>query len=252
MSANSLVGKVIAITAASNGIGKATAELLANKGALLVLNGLREEPLVQFTNELKKEHGDKYTYIAGDVSQKSTILKMVNLAVERFDHLDAFISCAGAMHLSMLDQVNENEWKSIFDTNINGLSNAIASALPIFQQQKNGHFITVASTSAFKTVPLQTMYSASKHAVRAIMDGLRQEVAPEIRSTIISPGVTATEGAKNSMTKIQDSKARQQMLDFVDTLGMDPAAVARCIVFALEQPPEINIGEIVVRSSAHK
>lgn len=245
-----LTGEVIAITAASNGIGKATAELLASQGANLILNGFREEPLRRFAEELKDKYGkNKFKFVARNVAEKDVISGMIDQALT-YGHLDAFISCAGAMHISMLNQL-KGDWKSIFDTNINGLSNAIACALTLFQKQKYGHFITLASTSAFKTVPLQTMYSASKYAVRAMMGGLRQEVAPDIRATIISPGVTATEGARNYMSQIEDPNVRKQMLDFMD-ISMDPSAVARCIAFAMEQPPEINIGDIVVRSSAHK
>jgi NADP-dependent 3-hydroxy acid dehydrogenase YdfG len=141
-----------------------------------------------------------------------------------------------------------DEWDAMIDVNIKGVTNAIAAALPVFQQQSSGHFITVASTSGLKIVPTQTVYAGTKHAVRAIMEGLRQEVAPTIRSTIITPGVTLTDGIRTTKDGAPPS---QQVQDFLK-IAMDPMAVARCILFAMEQPQEINIGEIVVRSSAHR
>jgi NADP-dependent 3-hydroxy acid dehydrogenase YdfG len=250
MSLTALYSKVAIITGASGkGIGRATADLLASKGVRLVLAARTASRLEEAVSSIKAQHaGLSIIGVPCDVSKREDVRRLVRRAHDEYGQVDFFISNAGIMPTALLQEGRIDEWDAMIDINVKSVTNAIAAALPVFEKQSSGHFITVASTSGLKIVPTQTIYAGTKHAVRAIMDGLRQEVAPSIRSTIITPGVTLTDGVQAT----RDGQPPSQQLQDMLKIAMDPMAVARCIVFAMEQPPEINIGEIVVRASAHR
>lgn len=240
---NSVEGKVIAITGASSGIGEAAAILLAGRGAKVVLGARRPEPLEALAARIQ-DSGGKAAFVPTDVTQRGDLERLVTLACEKYGKLDVLVSNAGVMPISLLADLHVEDWEEMVDVNIKGVLYGIAAALPVFRQQGFGHFVHIGSTAAYKTVPSQSVYSGTKFAVRAITDGLRQEVGGEhLRVTLISPGFTHTnfaDGVKDPAMKAQLEAAR-------DKIAMPPEAVARMIAFAVEQPDEINVGEIIVR-----
>jgi NADP-dependent 3-hydroxy acid dehydrogenase YdfG len=231
-------GQVIAITGASAGIGAATSRLLAARGARVVLGARREDALVRIVSEIEVD-GGRGTACAVDVTRPADLSRLVALAVERFGRLDALVANAGVAVVAPLAEGTLTDWNRMVDVNLRGIMHGIAAALPVFTAQRSGHFVTVTSTAAAKWVPGQGVYAASKAAVRALCEVLRQEVGPEIRATMVCPGATDTEFAT-------DPQLREQMA----AIAMTPNAVAEAIAYALAQPKDVNIGEIVVRSAA--
>jgi NADP-dependent 3-hydroxy acid dehydrogenase YdfG len=230
--------KVIAITGASSGIGAATALLLAARGARIVLGARRRDALTRIVAEIEASGGHA-AFRSVDVTRSEDLRGLVALAVDRFGHLDALVSNAGIATVAPLRQGNLADWDRMIDVNLRGVLHGIAAALPVFTGQGSGHFVTVTSTAAAKWVPGQGVYAASKAGVRALCEVLRQETGPEIRATMVCPGATATEF-------VADPEARQQ----IAAISMAPEAVAEAIAYALEQPEEIDVGEIVIRSAA--
>ncbi len=238
-------GQVVAVTGASSGIGRATALELARLGAKLVLGARHEEALVQVAEEIRAAGGEA-VYRITDVSRREDLLKMVDLAQDSFGHLDVLFSNAGAMPIGPFDELAVDDWETMVDVNIKGVLFGVAAALPVFLKQGSGHFIHTASTAARKTVPNQVVYSATKAAVLALSDGLRQELAGQIRVSTVLPGFTDTafsEHVKSPELKAQLQKAGEKF-------AMSPNAVARAVVYILEQPEGVNIGEITLRSKA--
>ena len=171
---------------------------------------------------------------------------LVTLACERYGKLDVLVNNAGVMPISPLDDLRVEDWEAMIDVNIKGVLYGIAAALPVFRRQGSGHFVNIASVSAFRVVPNQSVYAATKMAVRAISEGLRQESGDRLRVTIISPGLTRTNFA-DSMT---DPEVKAQLGERRDAMAMPPEAIARAIAFAIEQPADVDVGEIVVRPTA--
>jgi NADP-dependent 3-hydroxy acid dehydrogenase YdfG len=171
---------------------------------------------------------------------------LVARAQERFGRLDVLINNAGVMPIGKLDDLAVDDWERMVDVNIKGVLWGIAAALPVFRAQKSGHFITIASTAAKRTVPTMAVYSGTKAAVAAIMDGLRQEIAGELRATTIFPGYTAT----NFASHVRDEDLRVQLEKSGEAFAMAPGAVAAAIAHAIDQPDGVNVGEIVMRSTA--
>ncbi len=237
--------KVVAITGASSGIGEATAIRLAALGAKLVLGARGEERLAALAKRITSAGGDA-AYVSADVTRRDDLTRLVALARDRFGRLDVLISNAGAMPIGPVDDLAVEDWEQMIDVNIKGLLYGIAAALPVFREQKAGHFINIASTAARKTTPSQTIYSGTKAAVLAISDGLRQEFAGELRVTVISPGFTDTRFADHIRNK--DIKAHLEQAG--KKFAMPPEAIARAISYAIEQPDDLNVGEIVLRSTA--
>ena len=185
-------------------------------------------------------------YRLTDVSKREDLLQLVRLAQESFGGLDVLFSNAGAMPIGPFDELAVDDWDLMVDVNVKGVLYGIAAALPVFRQQVSGHFTHTASTAARKTVPNQVVYSATKAAVLALSDGLRQELAGQIRVSTILPGFTDTafsEHVKNPEIKMQMQKAG-------DKFAMSPEAVANALIYVLQQPDEINIGEVTLRSKA--
>jgi NADP-dependent 3-hydroxy acid dehydrogenase YdfG len=180
------------------------------------------------------------------VRQRDDLSNLVRLAVERFGRLDVLVSNAGVMPISPLDDLRVADWEAMIDVNIKGVLYGIAAALPLFRRQASGHFINIASTAAHRIVPNMAVYAGTKFAVRAISEGLRQEAGDKLRVTIISPGMTRTNFAE-SMTH---PELKIQLAESRDQFAMPPDAVARTIAFAIEQPADVDVGEIVVRPTA--
>jgi len=238
-------GKVIVITGASSGIGAATARLLAAHGAKVVLGARRLDRLEALASAITAAGGEA-AYARTDVSQRADVAALIQLACERYGKLDVLINNAGIGLISALDELRVEDWEAMIDVNIKGVLYGIAAALPIFRQQEFGHFVNVLSTSGLRIVPLQSVYAGTKNAVRAISEGLRQEAGDKLRVTIISPGFVHTDFA-DSMT---NPEVKAQIIAARDKMAISPDAIARAIAFAIEQPADVDVGELVVRPTA--
>lgn len=238
-------GKVIVITGASSGIGAATARLLAAHGAKVVLGARRLDRLEALASAITAAGGE-VAYARTDVSQRADVTALIQLACERYGKLDVLINNAGIGLISALDELRIEDWEAMIDVNIKGVLYGIAAALPVFRQQEFGHFVNVLSTSGLRIVPLQSVYAGTKNAVRAISEGLRQEAGDKLRVTIISPGFVHTDFA-DSMT---NPEVKAQIIAARDKMAISPDAIARAIAFAIEQPADVDVGELVVRPTA--
>ncbi|MDY7990314.1 MULTISPECIES: SDR family oxidoreductase [Paenibacillus] len=237
--------KVVVITGASSGIGEATALLLAERGAKVVLGARGAERLEALATRISNGGGEA-VYARTDVRRREDLCNLVNLACERYGKLDVLVSNAGVMPISPLEDLCVEDWEDMIDVNIKGVLYGIAAALPIFRKQGSGHFVNIASVAGHKTVPNQSVYSGTKFAVRAISEGLRQEAGDKLRVTIISPGIVQT----NFTEGMTNPALRDQLAAIRDKLAMTPDAVARAIGFAIEQPADIDVNEIVIRPTA--
>ncbi len=240
-------GKVVAITGASRRIGEATALLLAEHGAKVVLGARGSADLAALTDRIVGAGGDA-VYTVTDVKRREDLSQLVTLAHQRYDKLDVLINNAGVMPISPLDDLRVEDWDEMIDVNIKGVLYGIAAALPLFRSQGFGQFINIASTAGFKTVPNQSVYSGTKFAVRAISEGLRQEAGDRLRVTIISPGFVAT----NFADRITNQSVRARLEASRDEVAMPPSAVARAIAYAIGQPADVDVNEIVIRSTVQR
>lgn len=238
-------GKVVAITGASSGIGEATALLLAERGARLVLGARRSPRLAELVARIEQAGGTA-VQLRTDVTRPDDLHALVALATERFGRLDVLVNNAGVGTISPLDDLRVEEWDHMIDVNVKGVLHGIAAALPVFRAQGGGHFVTTASTAAFRIVPTMAVYAASKFAVRALCEGLRQEAGDALRVTTVSPGAIATDFAEAS----SNSRVRAEITKMRDDLAIPPDAIARAIAFAIEQPAAVDVNEIVVRPTA--
>lgn len=238
-------GQVVVTTGASCGIGKAPALELGRLGAKLVLGARHEEALVQVA-EHNRLAGGEVVYRSTDVSKREDLISLVRLAQKNFGRLDVLFSNAGAMPIGPFDELAVEDWETMVDVNIKGVLYGIAAALPVFREQSCGHFIHTASTAARKTVPNQVVYSATKAAVLALSDGLRQELAGQIRVSTILPGSTDTAFSEH----VKSPELKSQMQKAGEKFAMSPEAVAKAIVYILQQPEEVNIREVTLRSKA--
>ncbi len=237
--------KVVAITGAGSGIGRASAQLLAARGAKLVLGGRREAQLAAVVREIESAGGTAI-YRQTDVTRRADLDALVGLALERHGRLDVLVSNAGIGPISRFDALRVDDWNAMIDVNIKGVLYGIAAALPVFQRQGSGHVINVVSTAGLKIVPTMGVYAATKNAVRTITEALRQEAGPNLRVTEVSPGMIATDFLE-SMT---DEAAKAAIQDRLSAIAIPPDAIARGIAFAIEEPPEVDVGSIVIRPTA--
>jgi NADP-dependent 3-hydroxy acid dehydrogenase YdfG len=235
--------KVIAVTGASSGIGEATARLLAARGAKLLIGARRVDRLEALAAEIRAA-GGAVEVRALDVTDRADMAAFVAFAVERFGRLDVLVNNAGVMPLSPLAALKLDEWDRMIDVNVRGVLNGVAAALPGFVAQGSGQFVNVASLGAHYVVPTGAIYCATKFAVWAITDGIRQEHR-DIRATIISPGVVESELADT----ITDPGAAEGMKAFRAT-AIKPDAIARAIAFAVSQPADVDVSEVIVRPTA--
>jgi NADP-dependent 3-hydroxy acid dehydrogenase YdfG len=235
--------KVVVITGASSGLGEATARLLSAEGARVALGARREQRLRSLASEVTAKGGIA-TAMMTDVTKRDQVQKLVDAAVETYGRIDVIINNAGLMPQSLLEQLKVDEWEQMIDVNIKGVLYGIAAALPYMQKQKAGHIINVSSVAGHKVGPGSSVYAATKHAVRALSEGLRQEVKPyNIRTTVISPGAVATE-LPNTIT---DAAVGARIKNFYAEMAIPADSFARCVVFAMSQPEEVDINEILFR-----
>jgi NADP-dependent 3-hydroxy acid dehydrogenase YdfG len=240
---NNIEGKVVVITGASSGLGEATARLLSNEGAIVVLGARRADRLRSLADELISQ-GGKAVAMTTDVTQRDQVQKLVDTAVQAYGRIDVIINNAGLMPQSLLEQLKVDEWDRMIDVNIKGVLYGIAAALPYMRKQKAGHIINVSSVAGHKVGPGSSVYAATKHAVRALSEGLRQEVKPyNIRTTVISPGAVATE-LPNTIT---DAAVGERIKKFYANVAIPADSFARVVAFAMSQPEDVDINEILFR-----
>ncbi|WP_338560715.1 SDR family oxidoreductase [Erwinia sp. E_sp_B04_7] len=237
------LNKIVAITGASSGIGEATARLLAAKGARVMLGARRTERLETLVAEIRAAGGEAH-FRSLDVTQLTEMEAFVEEATSHFGGLDVLINNAGVMPLSPLSARKVTEWDRMIDVNIRGVLYGIAAAQPLMERQQHGHIINVSSIGGHAVSPTAAVYCATKYAVRALSDGLRQET-DKLRVTVVSPGVVTSELADT----ISDDSAREAMKSF-RRVALEPEAIARAIVYAIEQPADVDVSEIVVRPVA--
>ncbi|WP_328793178.1 MULTISPECIES: SDR family oxidoreductase [unclassified Streptomyces] len=238
-----IAGKVVAITGAGSGIGEATALLLAERGAKVVLGARRTERLRALAARIERA-GGQAAWIRTDVTRRGDVDGLVGLARERYGRLDVLVSNAGVGLISPLDELRVDEWEEMIDVNLKGVLYGIAAALPLFREQGCGHFVNIVSTAGLRVVPLQSVYAGTKNAVRTISEGLRQEAGDSLRVTVVSPGAVRTD-----FTERMGPEARARIDRMMET-ALSPDAVARAVAFAVEQPDGVDVGDIVVRPTA--
>lgn len=238
-----LQGKVVGITGASSGIGEATAVELAARGAAVVLGARRTDRLGTVATRIR-DAGGQAVAITVDVTRRADVERLVATATERFGRLDVLVSNAGVAKTSLMGDLDVEGWEAMIDVNVRGVLYGIAAALPVFRSQGRGHLVTTVSTSGLKIVPTQAVYAGTKNAVRTLLEALRQESTEGVlRTTSISPGFVRTE----LTDYIDDPGTREQAQYRMATMGIDPAAVARAIAFAIEQPDDVEVGDITIR-----
>ena len=234
------IDKVVLITGASSGIGEATARELARAGARLFIGARRGERLKTLAEQL----GEAVAWRELDVTDGADFDAFVAAAEAQFGRIDVLVNNAGVMPLSPLAALKRDEWKRMIDVNIHGVLNGIAAVLPRFVAQQDGHIVNVASVAAHMVMPTAAVYCGTKHAVRAITEGLRQE-HDEVRATLISPGVVATELGHD----ITDPDIAAALTGWRKK-ALTPDAIARAVRYALEQPEGVDINEVIVRPTA--
>ncbi|WP_342247407.1 SDR family oxidoreductase [Pseudomonas sp. OTU5201] len=239
---NNISSKVVVITGASSGLGESTARHLASQGAKVVLGARRVERLQSLVAEIEANGGEALA-IATDVTSAEQVAALIDGALQRFGRVDVLVNNAGLMAIAPMDEVKVDEWSRMFDINVMGVLHGIAAALPLFRKQGGGHFINVASVAGIKVFsPGGTVYSATKFAVRAISEGLRHEVGGSIRTTLISPGAVDSELKHGS----SHQESAQALGEFYK-LAIPADSVARAIAYAIEQPADVDINEVVLR-----
>lgn len=239
---NNIKGKVIAITGASSGIGEATAILLAEQGAKVVLAARRADRLEALVNRIKAAGGEA-VYRVTDIKQRADLVQLVDLACATFGRLDVMVNNAGISHLSRLDGVQVEDWEEMIDVNLKGTLYGIAAALPVFAKQGSGHIVNIISTAGIKIVPLQGVYAGTKNAVRTITEALRQESGGRYRVTGISPGFVQTELADH----IKDAAAREAIKTKAAQIAISAEDIAGAVAYAVGQPDNVDVGDIVIR-----
>ncbi|MEK1907820.1 MAG: SDR family oxidoreductase [Pseudomonas sp.] len=241
---SNIAQKVIVITGASSGIGEATARLLAQQGARVVLGARRTERLEALAAEIRNQGGSA-EYLAVDVTRQEQVQALVDLAVQHFGRVDVLINNAGVMPLSRLDALKVDEWNRMIDVNIRGVLHGIAATLPLMQRQRSGHLINVASIGAYKPIATGAVYCATKAAVVSLSDALRQEVGGDIRVTVVSPGVTESDLAET----ISDTGTLEMIREFRRE-AIPASAIAEAIAYAIGQPAAVDVSELVVRPTS--
>ena len=239
---NNIKEKVVVITGASSGIGEATALMLASKGAKVVLGARRKDRLEALVNRIK-EAGGAADYLVTDIKQRNDLIKLVGLACATYGRLDVIVNNAGISHLSRMDELQVDDWEEMIDVNIRGTLYGIAAALPVFKKQGSGHIINIISTSGIRISPLQGVYAGTKNAVRTIAEVLRQESGGRYRVTGISPGFVNTE----LIDHIKDEKTKTAFKEKASKIAISPDDIAAAVVYAISQPDNVDVGDIVIR-----
>lgn len=246
MSSN-IEGKIVVITGASSGLGESTARHLAKLGATVVLGARRKDRLDAIVKDIQAT-GRKALSVTTDVTKRAEVDSLVQRAVDTYGRIDVLMNNAGIMPIAPLALLKVDEWERMVDINIKGVLYGMAAALPHMQKQKSGHFINIASVFGIKVfAPGGTVYCATKAAVRTLTEGLRMEThADEIRCTIISPGAVDSELKKST----SDEASSKMVNDLYRALAIPAESVARAVAYAIEQPADVDINEIVIRPTA--
>lgn len=229
-------------------MGEAAAKYLANLGASVVLGARRADKIEKLSKEIN-DNGGKSFALAVDVTKRDQVKQFVDSAVKHFGRVDVILNNAGVMPLSPIDRLNVEEWDTMIDVNIKGVLNGIAAVLPYMKEQKSGQIINTSSVAGHKIFGGSAVYSATKFAVRALTEGLRMEVKPyNIRTTIVCPGAVKTELLEH-ITEADIQKANQ---DYVGAVGISPESFARVVAFAISQPDDVDINEVIFRPTAQE
>jgi Short-chain alcohol dehydrogenase of unknown specificity len=238
--------KVVIITGASSGIGEAAAKLLAQNGAKVILAARREERLQAIVNDIKQNGGEAHS-IKADVVSAEEMRKLAEFTLNEYGRIDVLVNNAGIMPSSRLNELRVEEWDRMIDVNIKGVLYGIAAVLPAMREQQSGHIINLSSTSGYEVSETSAVYAATKFAVRAISEGLRLEESPAsgIRSTVIAPGLTKTE----LFASITSPEVRA-IANHISDKGISPSRIARAIAFAISEPEDSLISEIMIRPTA--
>lgn len=239
---DNIKGKVVVITGASSGIGEATALALAASGAKVVLGARRASRLEALAVRIREKGGEAVWQVT-DIKKRDDLVQLADLASETFGKLDVFINNAGISHLSRIDDLQVEDWEEMIDVNLKGYLYGIATAMPYFKKQGFGHIVNILSTSGIKIVPLQGVYAGTKNAIRTISEALRQESNGGYRVTGISPGFVRTEfidGMKNQ-------EMRTIFKEKMEQIAISPEDIANAVIYAVGQPDNVDVGDIVIR-----
>ncbi|MBC9796412.1 SDR family oxidoreductase [Sinomicrobium weinanense] len=234
--------KVVLITGASSGIGRSIALELAKNGIKVVLGARRIEQLENIVEEIKNKGGEASCRVT-DVKNKADLVNLVALAIERYERLDVIVNNAGVSQLSKIDELDTEGWEEMIDINLKGVLYGMAAAIPVFKEKRSGHIINIISTAGIKITPTMGVYAGTKNAVRTITEAFRQESDGSIRITGISPGFINTDFANN----IRNEEMRAAIIESRDQIGISPIAIADAVIYAISQPKDIEIGDIVIR-----
>lgn len=245
MESVNLSGKVVVITGASSGIGKAIAKYLASQGVMVSLGARRMDKLVELQAEITLAGGKSAVFLT-DVTQKESVEGLIQHTLDTFGEVDVMINNAGVMLLSKLEELLFEEWDAMISTNLKGTLYGIGAALPYFKARKKGHFINVSSFSGHLVDPTSAVYSATKFAVRALSEGLRQEVKPyNIRTTIISPGIIQSE-----LTQAITDAFSKEMVKGMESMAISANAIAHAVAYVISQPQDVDVSEMIIRPTA--
>lgn len=244
---DNITGKVVVITGASSGLGEESARHLASLGAKVVLGARREDNLKKIVNDIV-EAGGEAVYQVADVTKKEDVIALVNKAKDTYGRVDVMVNNAGLMAIAPISTGKVDEWESMIDINVKGVLYGIAAALPIFEEQESGHFINISSVAGIKVFSGAAVYCGTKFAVRAISEGLRLETGSNIRTTTIEPGAIDSELTQGT-SHTESATAINAMYD---NIAIPSSSIARALAYAIEQPADVDINEIVIRPTAQE
>ncbi|MGD1717281.1 SDR family oxidoreductase [Dapis sp. BLCC M172] len=245
---NNIENKVVVITGGSSGLGEATARHLSSLGAKIILGARREDKLQAIVNDLKAVGGEA-DYLVTDVTIRSDVEALVQKAIDAFGRVDVMINNAGIMAIAPMNALKVDEWDRMIDINIKGVLYGVAAALPVFEKQESGHFINISSIAGVKVFsPGGTVYSGTKFAVRAISEGLRHEVGGKIRTTTIEPGAIESELKHGS----SDQGGAAAVKELYENNAIPADSIARAIAYAIEQPADVDVNEIIIRPTVQE
>lgn len=233
--------KVVLITGASSGLGEATARMLADQGAKLMLAARREDRLQELTESITA-HGGDASYRVVDVTDRGQMESLASETKATYGRIDVLIANAGLMQLAPLDALKVDEWDSMIDINIKGVLYGLAAVLPTMREQQSGHIINLSSVAGHTVFPGAAVYCATKYAVKALSEGIRQESNGEIRATNISPGAVDTE-----LTDHITDPGAQEAANNLYSVAIDANAIARAVTYAIEQPGDVDVNELIIR-----
>lgn len=241
-----IAGKIVLITGSSSGVGESTAELLAARGAKVALAARRKDRLDDIVGRITKAGGTARA-CQMDVKSRSQVQACVDAVVADFGRLDVIVNNAGIMPIRPMAEVNVDEWDDMIDVNVKGMLYGIAAALPLFIAQRDGHVINVGSTAGLKVSSSgAVVYSATKFAVHALTEGLRIEAGKDLRVTLIVPGPVST-----NLSGTTNDPAIRQSIEKMFEIALPPEAIARAIAYAIEQPRDVDVNQVVVRPTVY-